>query len=675
MKNNKKKKAFTIVELVIVIAVIAILAAVLIPTFASLIDKANRSADIQAVAQMNIALAAESAFLDPDEINFEKVIDILSDAGYDSENRLKPISKGHRFYWHATYNIILLAKEETEEALASVVYPTDNQTLVRNFVSDLRKTGTDQVLYDLAGSDKLGDDNTQPGPAEPNPEPGDGVVSVTLSGMPTGDFYIGQSFTLAATVLPDYATNKDVTWSSDNESVATVDQNGKVIAMDEGEATIKAASAADPSKYALCTVTVKEVEAISLPTSVILYRDGTGDSNVTLSPVVYGEDGPIDIDSNYIAWTIDDPTVAKIGNETGSSNMVDALNYGITTVTVTAGGKTVKCKVTVADSIFFWTEQKKLSTYHMQSGVTDYVSVDLEGNTEGTWTFSVTGIATCRLNDYDEYELKSYQGGTTVLTFKASNGTYIACSTIVIEQDIRTTDERTAAEKLVEALNNGGKIKLDENVTMPGSLAQQIAVGQDTVLDLNGHALTLAGDFYGINVFGSLSITNGSIITNRTSQLHACPGGSLSLENVNMTQNGQIASLTNHGGTVTINGGKFTAISGGNLISNGTVNGVTYEGTMTITGTEFEFPGSEFARLHCYYCKQGYDSPPVGDCTNPECNNQHLRHFVRDDAAICNRVGTLTLNGVSGLGDYVENYTSGRRDFVYTDGTDTLEAT
>lgn len=56
MKLNKKK-GFTIVELVIVIAIIAILAAVLIPTFASLIRKANESADIQACRQMNTYLA------------------------------------------------------------------------------------------------------------------------------------------------------------------------------------------------------------------------------------------------------------------------------------------------------------------------------------------------------------------------------------------------------------------------------------------------------------------------------------------------------------------------------------------------------------------------------------------------------------------------------------------
>ena len=59
--KNTNKKGFTIVELVIVIAVIAILAAVLIPTFASIVKKAQQSADYQAVAQMNKILTAAQA--------------------------------------------------------------------------------------------------------------------------------------------------------------------------------------------------------------------------------------------------------------------------------------------------------------------------------------------------------------------------------------------------------------------------------------------------------------------------------------------------------------------------------------------------------------------------------------------------------------------------------------
>ena len=59
--RNTNKKGFTIVELVIVIAVIAILAAVLIPTFAGIIAKANQSADQHAVTQMNTILTSAQA--------------------------------------------------------------------------------------------------------------------------------------------------------------------------------------------------------------------------------------------------------------------------------------------------------------------------------------------------------------------------------------------------------------------------------------------------------------------------------------------------------------------------------------------------------------------------------------------------------------------------------------
>ncbi len=47
MKNRKAKKGFTIIELVIVIAVIGILAAVLIPTFSGVIDNANKTAAME----------------------------------------------------------------------------------------------------------------------------------------------------------------------------------------------------------------------------------------------------------------------------------------------------------------------------------------------------------------------------------------------------------------------------------------------------------------------------------------------------------------------------------------------------------------------------------------------------------------------------------------------------
>ena len=54
--KSKKKRGFTIVELVIVISVIAILAAVLIPTFSSIINKANESSDLQTIKNINLSI-------------------------------------------------------------------------------------------------------------------------------------------------------------------------------------------------------------------------------------------------------------------------------------------------------------------------------------------------------------------------------------------------------------------------------------------------------------------------------------------------------------------------------------------------------------------------------------------------------------------------------------------
>ncbi len=106
MKKRKNKKGFTIVELVIVIAVIAILAAVLIPTFSSLIKKAKISADTQLAKNMNTALTmaeAEGNTLD----NFTDVIEAIEKAGFIVAN-LNPTADGMLYVWEMESNQILM---------------------------------------------------------------------------------------------------------------------------------------------------------------------------------------------------------------------------------------------------------------------------------------------------------------------------------------------------------------------------------------------------------------------------------------------------------------------------------------------------------------------------------------------------------------------------------------
>lgn len=66
---------------------------------------------------------------------------------------------------------------------------------------------------------------------------------------------INEQKILTATVNPDNATNKETKWTSNNTSVATVDENGKVTAVGEGTATITVTAG---DKTATCTVTVEK---------------------------------------------------------------------------------------------------------------------------------------------------------------------------------------------------------------------------------------------------------------------------------------------------------------------------------------------------------------------------------------------------------------------------------
>lgn len=67
---------------------------------------------------------------------------------------------------------------------------------------------------------------------------------------------VDETQTLEATVTPDDATNKNVTWESSDEAVATVSNAGLVTAVGAGDATITCKSVADPTKYAECAVHV-----------------------------------------------------------------------------------------------------------------------------------------------------------------------------------------------------------------------------------------------------------------------------------------------------------------------------------------------------------------------------------------------------------------------------------
>lgn len=105
---NKNRKGFTIVELVIVIAIIAILAAVLIPTFASLIQKANISKDTQVIRNLNTAIA--TATEKPETMR--DALKIAAEAGY-LVDKINAAANGNDILWDSENKVFCYMNAET----------------------------------------------------------------------------------------------------------------------------------------------------------------------------------------------------------------------------------------------------------------------------------------------------------------------------------------------------------------------------------------------------------------------------------------------------------------------------------------------------------------------------------------------------------------------------------
>ena len=121
MNKKLNKKGFTIVELVIVIAVIAILAAVLIPTFVSLTKKANESKDIQLVRNLNTALAADNE----EHATMHSALEAAADFGYDVD-KINASATDNQILWDSVNDVFVYLKDGNIEYIPETTIQNDN---------------------------------------------------------------------------------------------------------------------------------------------------------------------------------------------------------------------------------------------------------------------------------------------------------------------------------------------------------------------------------------------------------------------------------------------------------------------------------------------------------------------------------------------------------------------
>ena len=250
------------------------------------------------------------------------------------------------------------------------------------------------------------------------------VVPVAVTGVTldkhTSEIIIGGTDTLTATIAPENATNKNITWSSDNEAVATV-ADGVVTSLSVGDATITVTTA-DGSFTDTCDVSVVPIP----PDGVALNKSSTS-LYVGASEILKATVSPDNAANKSVTWSSNAPGVVSVD----SSGMIKAVSAGSATITVTTvdGGHTDNCSVTVSSiSAVSIDDTIKVK---LSIGSPTYIYFYIDGN------YSVLGGSGQAL---ERQQYRIVVDGTTLRLYLGSSSTPIhSGSTITLTQHEATS--------------------------------------------------------------------------------------------------------------------------------------------------------------------------------------------------------------------------------------------
>ena len=241
------------------------------------------------------------------------------------------------------------------------------------------------------------------------------VQSVTLS-KSTLDLTVGDSFGLTASISPSNATNKAVTWSSSNSSIASVDSSGCVTAKGNGTATITVKSAANANISDTCTVNV------TTPTSGVTVTPETVALNVGETKQLSAVVAPATASNKNVTWSTSSGNVATVN----SSGLVTAVGNGTATITArtASGGYTDTCTVTVSTPVTG--VSLSLSSLTLDKNgthqLTATVSPETASNKTVSWSTSDPDVASVSQSGL----VTAVGGGTADITVTTEDGSYTA---------------------------------------------------------------------------------------------------------------------------------------------------------------------------------------------------------------------------------------------------------
>ncbi|MCI9039815.1 MAG: hypothetical protein HFJ29_08185 [Clostridia bacterium] len=185
----------------------------------------------------------------------------------------------------------------------------------------------------------------------------------------------GKTVTLTASVKPDDATNKNVTWESSNTAVATVSDTGIVTGKTAGTATITVKATDGSDKIATCTVIVKSI-SLNKATQRVAETE-----TVQLTATIL----PDNVSNKNVSWSSSNTAIATVN----SNGVVTGVAKGTVTITVSttdASKATATCTISVVD---IWEKLNRVAKAIANDSKITNTSVQATGVTEAGETYNI----------------------------------------------------------------------------------------------------------------------------------------------------------------------------------------------------------------------------------------------------------------------------------------------
>ena len=343
-----------------------------------------------------------------------------------------------------------------------------------------------------------------------------------------------QTTTLIATVLPDNTYNKVVTWKSSDETIATVDENGKVTAIKVGEATITATTTDGTNLFASCKVIVNP----TLATSITLDKSEV-ELEATQTATLVATVLPELTTNKAVTWASSNDEVAIV-DENGVVTAIAVGEVTITATTTDGSNLSASCKVIVkptqATSI---TLNKTEASLKVTETITLVATVlpELTTNKSVTWKSSNNAVATVSENGV----VTAVATGEAIITATTTDGSNLSASAKIIVDPTLAESVTLNIDKVTLKANETIELTatvLPELCTNK-SVAWQSSDDKVAVVDANG-LVTAIG--VGEATITATTTDGSNLSATCTITVEATPGDANNDGNVNVTDVITVAS-------------------------------------------------------------------------------------------------------------------------------------